>query len=250
MPGFFFAKPPLLSLKDRPTWLPPAWCRLLTLPSGEVAGWGKKGKSGCLTRFMPKKSSLIAPILALLCAGCSLFAPAEQPPTPAALAESRQDEPWILIDSRSDSLTLYQDGKALAVFENVAFGAAGVKEKRQMGDDVTPRGTYAVGWIRREGKFVHFIGLNYPSVVDAKRGLEDGIIDRQTFERIRVAHEHGEPPPQNTKLGGYIGIHGVGKGSLEIHRLANWTAGCIAVENHQIRRLARLIRVGTRVEIQ
>jgi len=199
---------------------------------------------------MPTKSSLIAPFIVLLCAGCSLFSPAEQPPTPTAPVVGRPGEPWILIDSRADSLTLYQDGKVLALFENIAFGAAGVKEKRRMGDDVTPRGTYAVGWIRREGKYVHFIGLNYPSIADAKRGLEDGIIDRRTFERIRAAHERGEAPPQDTKLGGYIGIHGVGHGSLEIHRIANWTAGCIAVENHQIRRLARLVRVGTKVEIQ
>ena len=125
-----------------------------------------------------------------------------------------------------------------------------MKEKRRRGDDVTPRGVYSVGWIRTESKFVHFIGLNYPSVVDAERGLHDGVIGEAAYERIKRAHERGERPPQDTALGGQIGIHGVGKGSLEIHRIANWTSGCIAMENLDVRRLARMVRVGMRVEIR
>jgi murein L,D-transpeptidase YafK len=147
-------------------------------------------------------------------------------------------------------MTVYRDGKELAVFDNIAFGAAGVKEKQRVGDDVTPRGTYTVGWIRKESKFVHFIGLNYPSLADAERGYRNGVIGRATFERIKQAIERGKTPPQDTPLGGQIGIHGVGRGSLEIHRLANWTAGCIAIEDHQIRRLARIVSVGMRVEIR
>jgi murein L,D-transpeptidase YafK len=162
----------------------------------------------------------------------------------------QQKEVWILVDSRSDRMTVYRDGKELAVFDNIAFGAAGVKEKQRVGDDVTPRGTYTVGWIRKESKFVHFIGLNYPSLADAERGYRNGVIGRATFERIKQAIERGKTPPQDTPLGGQIGIHGVGRGSLEIHRLANWTAGCIAIEDHQIRRLARIVSVGMRVEIR
>jgi murein L,D-transpeptidase YafK len=136
------------------------------------------------------------------------------------------------------------------VFTHLAFGAAGVKEKRRMGDDVTPRGIYTIGWIRSESKFVHFIGLNYPSLEDADRGLASGVIHRGAYDRIKRALEIGATPPQDTALGGFIGIHGVGRGSLEIHQLANWTAGCIALDNQQIRRLARLIHIGMRVQIK
>lgn len=145
---------------------------------------------------------------------------------------------------------MFQRGKVSLVFNNIAWGAAGVREKHRRGDDVTPRGAYKVAWIRRQSKFLHFIGLNYPSLADAQRALTDGRIDRQTFERIRLAHSRGEVPPQDTPLGGFIGIHGVGKGSLAIHRVANWTGGCVAVENGQIQRLTGIVRIGTVVEIR
>ena len=154
------------------------------------------------------------------------------------------------IDSRAETLTVHRTGAPPIVFANLAFGAAGVKEKHRVGDDVTPRGTYAVSWIGKESKFVHFIGLNYPSVADAERGLQDGVINRATYNRIKAAHDAGTTPPQDTALGGLIGIHGVGRGSLDIHRLANWTAGCIAMENQHIRRLARIVFIGMRVEIR
>jgi murein L,D-transpeptidase YafK len=125
-----------------------------------------------------------------------------------------------------------------------------VKEKTKAGDDVTPRGTYSVGWFKQSDRFVHFIGLTYPSREDAARGYSNGIIDQRTYARILSALDRGQLPPQDTRLGGLIGIHGVGKGSLKIHRIANWTAGCIAVDNQQIRELKKLLTVGMRVEIR
>lgn len=163
---------------------------------------------------------------------------------------AERTDPWILVDSAQDRMVINKKGTAPIVFHNIAVGAAGVKEKLRRGDDVTPRGTYRVAWIRRQSKFMHFIGLNYPSLADARRGLESGRIDRHTFERIKYAHARGEVPPQDTPLGGFIGFHGVGKGSLEVHRMANWTGGCIAVENAQIKQLTDIVRLGTVVEIR
>jgi murein L,D-transpeptidase YafK len=147
-------------------------------------------------------------------------------------------------------MTVYRKSGPPVVFEGVAFGAAGVKEKRRAGDDVTPRGLYTVGWIRRQSKFTHFIGLTYPSVADAERGYKAGVIDSRTLNRIKSAFERQQIPPQDTALGGFIGIHGLGKGSPSIHQIANWTAGCVAVDNQQIRELSTLIRAGTQVEIR
>lgn len=178
-------------------------------------------------------------------------APAAKATTSQAPSEEHdRTDPWVLVDSAQDHLIIYKKGAAPIVFQNIAVGAAGVKEKLRRGDDVTPRGMYRVAWIRHQSKFERFIGLDYPSLADAKRGFESGRIDRQTFERIKHAHVVGEVPPQDTALGGFIGIHGVGRGSLDVHRLANWTGGCIAVENGQIQRLLDLVHVGTLVEIR
>lgn len=173
--------------------------------------------------------------------------PSTQPPK---IRETQKTDPWILIDSETDQLIVYRKGESPITYKNIAFGAAGVKEKQRIGDDVTPRGNYRIGWIRRSNKFETFIGLTYPSVSDAERGYRRGIINQATFERIKGAHVEGRMPPQDTRLGGFIGIHGVGRGSLDIHRMANWTAGCIAIENGQIEELSRLVRPGTQVEIR
>jgi len=193
----------------------------------------------------------MAPVVAAVsCAGCLLLTGGSQEASQPAKPAAQKAEPWILIDSRTETLTVYRDGESAVVFGNLAFGAAGVKEKRRAGDDVTPRGSYKVGWITHKSKFVHFIGITYPGLEDAERGLRDGTISRTTYSRIERALQQGDVPPQDTPLGGLIGIHGVGKGSLEIHRIANWTAGCIAIENRDIRKLSRLVKPGMRVEIQ
>jgi hypothetical protein len=94
------------------------------------------------------------------------------------------------------------------------------------------------------------MGLDYPNPDAARRALRQGDIDRDQWQRIRQAFHTGETPPQNTPLGGFIGIHGVGAGDLEIHGQYNWTNGCIAVTNEQIDELAEWVTIGTPVEIR
>ena len=50
-------------------------------------------------------------------------------------------------------------------------------------------------------------------------------------------------PPQNTKLGGDIYIHGNGAQS-------DWTWGCVALENDDMRELFDAVSVGTSVRIE
>jgi len=50
-------------------------------------------------------------------------------------------------------------------------------------------------------------------------------------------------PPQNTRLGGDIYIHGNGARS-------DWTWGCVALENEDIRELYDSVAIGTVVRIQ
>ncbi|MDZ7736419.1 MAG: L,D-transpeptidase [Gammaproteobacteria bacterium] len=61
-------------------------------------------------------------------------------------------------------------------------------------------------------------------------------------------------PPQNTALGGYIGIHGIGEVNDEkimtFTQGQNWTAGCIALTNEQISELRQFVSIGTRIVIR
>lgn len=84
--------------------------------------------------------------------------------------------------------------------------------------------------------------ISYPSAEDARRGLKDGHISYNDYLSIINAVRNGSMPPQTTKLGGSIRIHGGGNS-------ADWTLGCIGMDDTDIKELFGLVRRGTRVEI-
>ncbi len=160
------------------------------------------------------------------------------------------NEVWLLIDTKNDLLKVKQGGETLEVFNNIATGRGGVGVKRRVGDDVTPVGHYKISWINRKSKYHIFYGFDYPSIDNAKRGLNTGMINKVTYNSIVSAHHNNSRPPQYTRLGGQVGIHGLGKGSEKIHFMTNWTHGCVALTNKQIDRLDRWIEKGMVVEIR
>jgi murein L,D-transpeptidase YafK len=157
---------------------------------------------------------------------------------------------WLLIDTAKQQLEVKQGDQTLAVFENIAIGRSGAGLKKHRGDDVTPQGEYKIGWINPQSPFHIFYGLTYPSVEDAKQALSQGSISELEYSDIVYAHEHNQTPPQNTALGGQVGLHGLGKGDEEIHQTMNWTHGCVALTNNQINELDRWIVQGMRVKIK
>ncbi|MDT8406593.1 MAG: L,D-transpeptidase [Methylococcales bacterium] len=160
------------------------------------------------------------------------------------------DGQWVLVDSRAQTLTVKQGDKTVLVIENVAIGRQGAGRKQHRGDDVTPKGHYQIAWFNDQSPYHRFLGLSYPSRLDAVNGYKQGIIDKKTMRAIIDAHDKGLIPPQNTALGGQIGIHGLGSGSAKVHRAFNWTHGCIAVTNEEIDRLRALLKKDTPVVVR
>ena len=167
-----------------------------------------------------------------------------------AAADSARNMPWVLIDTQARRLTVMGAHGPLAVFPHIAIGSAGAGRKRHSGDNITPLGRFRVGWINTHSRFDIFFGLDYPDAQYARLGLHDGRIDRHAFRRIQAALDAGRRPPQDTALGGYIGIHGIGVGSRWVQANFDWTDGCIALSNRQIRELAHWVKPGTPVVIQ
>jgi len=157
-----------------------------------------------------------------------------------------------LIIVRSDhELIVKKDGMTLRTFK-VAFGSGGKKAKLREGDHTTPKGQYSISRMRDSDRFHLFFQINYPNMNDAKRGLKSHLITRPQYREILDAHAFERLPPQNTALGGAIGIHGIGhetQDKLEIHQIADWTQGCIAMRNDEVEELSRYINVGTQVTI-
>lgn len=157
----------------------------------------------------------------------------------------------LLVLRSSHTLIVKQGDVTLRTFK-VAFGSGGKKAKQREGDHTTPKGTYAINKIRDSERFHLFMQLNYPNMDDAKRALKNKLITRKQYQDIFEAQLEGRMPPQNTGLGGAIGIHGIGvetKDKLEIHQVADWTKGCIAMRNEEVEVLSRYITNGTRVTI-
>ncbi|HNY30682.1 MAG TPA: L,D-transpeptidase family protein [Fibrobacteria bacterium] len=121
-------------------------------------------------------------------------------------------------------------------------GAGDSGSKLRMGDNKTPEGVYTILSRNPNSPFYKSFLIDYPSSDDAKRGLESGVIDRREYLSILQAHRAGRLPPQSTRMGGSICIHGG-------HVAYDWTAGCIAVTDRGMDSLWGKVKIGTKVEI-
>ena len=157
---------------------------------------------------------------------------------------------WVLVETEPRVLKVMQGTDELEIFPRVAIGLHGADVEKAHGDKKTPLGEYRIGWVNENSKFHRFLGLTYPNIDNAKRAYRDGLIGEETVRSIMRAEMEEVIPPQNTPLGGQIGIHGLGVADREIHEAFDWTSGCIALTNQEIDRLSKWIRKGTLVVIR
>ncbi|MDQ5939759.1 MAG: L,D-transpeptidase [Pseudomonadota bacterium] len=167
-----------------------------------------------------------------------------------AATDVRSDEVWLLVDTKAKQIEVKKGELTLETLHSIAIGRGGAGIKNHRGDNITPYGEYRIGWIGEKSMFRRFLGLTYPSVDDAQKALEKGIINEAAYNRIIHAHQLKQIPPQDTALGGQIGIHGLGSGDIKVHEVFDWTHGCIALTNSQIDHLSQLVDTGTVVKIK
>ena len=174
----------------------------------------------------------------LLCASVTM---------PVALA---QEAPWILVDTSAATLSVMRGGHEIERFANISIGRGGVSDRRLRGDQSTPIGLFRVAWIENDTQFGRFYGIDFPSISHARWAHEQGLIDARTYRAIKRARRGRKVPPQNTALGGYLGIHGLGDADRRVHEQFHWTQGCVAVTNEQLDALSAWISQGTKVIIR
>lgn len=160
------------------------------------------------------------------------------------------EERWILIDSLAHTLSVYRGTEIERIYPRIALGRGGAAEERQRGDGITPTGEFRVAWINYSSNFNIFFGLNFPNEEHTERAYQRHLIDIDTYYILHTALVEGNIPPQDSPLGGQIGIHGLGAGDLSIHQKFDWTKGCIALRNEEIEQLAQWVHIGTRVLIR
>lgn len=160
------------------------------------------------------------------------------------------NELWVLVDDREAALSVFRGNVLVERFEPISLGRSGAKTQRIRGDNVTPKGEFRINRFNYESQWRTFMGIDYPTPPHARMALEKGIFSQADYENYFDYYRRNGQPPQNTVLGGAIGIHGLGRADPDIHGRYHWTQGCVAVTNEQIDRLAELVGVGTRVVIR
>jgi len=150
-------------------------------------------------------------------------------------------DPRIVIRKDKRTLEAY-DGDVLKKTYAIALGFAPSGDKEIEGDGKTPEGEFYVFTKNLQSKFYLSIGISYPSKDDAQRGFEKSLISKAERDAIISAIDAKKMPPQKTKLGGEIYLHGGGTDR-------DWTWGCVALKNEDIEELFAAVPVGTKVII-
>jgi murein L,D-transpeptidase YafK len=193
----------------------------------------------------------VALALLALAIGCAKAVPAPPPPPVPAPPAPAPPPPCervarIEVAKSARMLTAECDGGARLVFPVALARERGPKQRA--GDLRMPEGEYRIAGAARASRFGLFLPIDYPSTADAARGLVAGVITREEHDAIVHAHERSALPPQDTALGGHLGLHGEGtrwRGDLDL----DWTEGCVALADEAIDRLARLVARGPPVQI-
>jgi murein L,D-transpeptidase YafK len=133
----------------------------------------------------------------------------------------------ILVDKSDRTLILYKDGKEIHRYTDIRFGDQPVGHKRFEGDEKTPEGSYTINGRNPASAYHLSLRISYPNAAD------------RAFAKTK-----GKSP------GGDIFIHGQpnGWGGPAIPR--DWTDGCIALSNAEIKLLWKQVDDGTPITIR
>lgn len=128
-------------------------------------------------------------------------------------------------------LEVYKADRMLAAFHHsdvldiyeMELGFAPVGHKTEYGDGRTPEGDYIIDRRNPNSAYYLSLGISYPNEAD-----------------IAQARDRGVSP------GGDIFIHGT---TRPFRRQDDWTAGCIAVTNRDMRHIYAMVAVGTPIRL-
>lgn len=134
---------------------------------------------------------------------------------------------------KSDRVVVFYDGNAREIARIPAAFGMNPGRKGREGDKRTPEGDYTLTPARPSDQWHWFMPISYPNEQDVARALNMG------------------RDPRN--LGGAIGLHASGDGFLHQVRQSfgeNWTLGCIAISNDDMRQVRTIVRRPIPIRIQ
>lgn len=153
------------------------------------------------------------------------FAPPAMAP---AMAPPAEQADLVEIFKGARRMALKQDGRILKQYR-VALGFAPERHKEREGDGRTPEGAYSIDARNPRSSFHLSLRVSYPDVKDRAQAAALDV------------------PP-----GGDIYIHGLPNGWRKLvtpHPRRDWTTGCVAVTDAEIREIWSLVPTGACVVI-
>jgi len=143
------------------------------------------------------------------------------------------------------ALEAWRDGRCvLRAGVSLGPGAAEGRKLRE-GDLRTPEGGYFVCAKNALSRYYLSLGISYPNSRDARDALKRGEIAEEQAAAIVSAETERRRPDWDTPLGGFVMIHGEHPDGLT----GDWTAGCVALKNADMRALFDTAEIGDGVEI-
>ena len=149
------------------------------------------------------------------------------PPSGNEARSRRADR--VRVEKHAHRLTLWRSGEIVGTYR-IALGRRPSGDKVCKGDHKTPEGLFTIDSHLPASSFHRALHVSYPDAVHRK-----------------AARRQGCDP------GGSIMIHGIknGLGWLgPLHRMIDWTDGCMAVTDREIEEIYAAVPNGTPVEIR
>ncbi len=161
-------------------------------------------------------------------------------PTPTQLLPDEADLPYDLSAAQAAQVIVYKAERRMDLIDSrgrplrsyqVSLGKNPVGSKERMGDNKTPEGRYTIDWRNPESAYHLSLRISYPNKADKWRADKQGV-----------------------NPGGDIFIHGAPNGQgwkkWKYNKSRDWTNGCIAVTDAEIREIWNLVPDGTPIIIK
>ena len=110
----------------------------------------------------------------------------------------------IYVSKKGNTVTLNRYNSTIGSWPAQIGRESAAGDKVQQGDGITPSGKFYVCTKNDQSQYYLSLGLSYPGIEDAERGLADGLINEEQYKAIVDANKAGEQPPWDTPLGGAI----------------------------------------------
>lgn len=155
--------------------------------------------------------------------------PVAQPPVlpPRSASQPLIDKVLVLKSERR--LQLISRGEPLKTYR-ISLGKQPKGAKEREGDKRTPEGFYWLDWRKASDRYNLAMHISYPNISDAARARRDGV---NAGSMIMI---HGTPINEEYP-------------EWYFHTL-DWTEGCIAMRNADMREVWSMVKDGTMIEIR